>query len=203
MYEMEENNDIDYFTNQNFSEIRFTVKVPMVSGKSIKILMETANQIIFNVFNDSVDVIYGGYIPLYVKLLEYITVSQIESFIIAFLCIFTVMGVLFRSLRVIIIGIIPNIVPILLTLGVMGFSGINLDIATVTIAVIVIGIAVDDTIHFIFSYMRCRNQGENVEEAIRHTLSTSGKAIIITSLMLIAGYSVLVFASIKSVIFAE
>lgn len=201
LYEMDENNDLGYFTDSDFTEIRFTVKVPMVSGKSIKALMERADEAVFSVFQGSVDVIYGGYIPLYVKLLEYITDSQIQSFLIAFLFIFAVMGILFRSLRVIIIGILPNIVPIFITLGVMGFTGINLDIATVTIAVIVIGIAVDDTIHFIFSYMRCRNRGDSVEVAIAHTLSTSGKAIIITSVMLITGYSVLLLASIKSVIF--
>jgi hypothetical protein len=201
LYELDEDNDLEYFIDSNYSELRLTVKIPMVSGKNMKRLMDTADGMIRETYGSSVEIIYGGYIPLYVKLLEYITTSQVESFTIAFVAIFIIMGLLFRSFSVILTGIIPNIVPVLMTLGFMGYAGIKLDIATVTIAVIVIGIAVDDTIHFIFTYRKFLGEGKTVEEAVTGTLKTSGKAIIITSVMLVTGFIVMVFASIKSVIF--
>ena len=201
LYELDEDNDLTYLTDDAFSELRLTVKIPMVSGKAMAALLTKAEKAIYSTYGDSITVTFGGYVPLYVKLLEYITTSQIKSFLLAFVCIFAVMAILFKTPAVVAIGIIPNMVPILLTLGFMGCAGIYLDIATVTISVIVIGIAVDDTIHFIFCYNTKRKAGASARDAVAYTLRISGKAIIITSVMLIVGYSVLLFASIKSVIF--
>ncbi|MCP4131578.1 MAG: MMPL family transporter [bacterium] len=201
LYDMDEDNDLSFFVEEEYEEARFTVRIPMVSSKTMKGLIAEAETEIRTIFKDDVDIKFGGYVPLYVKMMEYIIESQISSFLIAFVIIFALMALLFRSYSVLLIGIVPNLMPIFMTLGFMGLTGVNLDIATVTIAAIAIGISVDDTIHFIFMYKKKKGEGCTTSEAVEHTIGTTGKAIIITSMLLIFGYSALLFASIKSVIF--
>ncbi|KPA14014.1 RND transporter [Candidatus Magnetomorum sp. HK-1] len=201
LYEMDKDNDISYFVDTMYKETRLTIRIPMESSKEMEQKINLVKSKIKALFHDTVSITFGGYIPLYVKMMDYIMQSQVRSFLIAFGVIFLIIGCLFRSFTVILIGIVPNILPIALTLGFMGFCGINLDIATVTIAAIAIGISVDDSIHFIFMYKMQRNRGKTIREAIDITLKTSGKAIITTSMLLIAGYLIMVFASVKSVIF--
>ena len=201
LYEMDKDNDISYFVDSMYKETRLTVRIPMESSKEMEKKLELVKSKIKALFQDTVKIIFGGYLPLYVEMMDYIMQSQVRSFLIAFCVIFLIIGCLFRSFTVILIGIVPNVLPIILTLGFMGFCGINLDIATVTIAAIAIGISVDDSIHFIFMYKAQRKNGKSISQAIDITLKTSGKAIITTSLLLIAGYLIMIFASVKSVIF--
>ncbi|MBF0395944.1 MAG: MMPL family transporter, partial [Desulfobacterales bacterium] len=201
LYELDKENDLSYFVNDNYTEARLTVRIPNISSKVMNTIQERVRTRIEDTFKGDVDIIFGGYIPLYIKMMDYIIQSQISSFALSFIFIFITMGILFRSLTVVFIGIVPNILPIFLTLGFMGAVGINLDIATVTIAAIVMGISVDDTTHFIFMYQEERNKGRSIPKSVEHTLLTSGKAIITTALLLIIGYMVMVFANVKSVIF--
>jgi hypothetical protein len=201
LYEMSEDNDLNVFVADDYSEVRVTTRIPMVSSRNMQNIMKESDKIINTVFKGSAEVIYGGYIPLYVKMMDYVTRSQITSFLIAISFIFIIIGILFKSFSSVLIGLAPNVLPIFLTLGFMGWVGINLDIATVTIAAIAIGISVDDTIHFLFVYNKKRSEGDTISQAIEHTLTTSGKAIITTSFLLVLGYSVFAFAGIKSIIY--
>jgi predicted RND superfamily exporter protein len=173
----------------------------MASSQTLASILGRLRGEIEVVFGDTTRAVPGGYVPLYVKMMDYIVESQVLSFLLAFVVIFLVMALLFRSLSVIVVGIVPNLLPIFLTLGLMGWLSIPLDIATVTVAAIAMGISVDDSIHFIFMFRRRRQEGRSVDEAIEQTLLTSGRAIIITSLLLILGYLVFALANVKSIIF--
>jgi hypothetical protein len=107
-----------------------------------------------------------------------------------------IIGFLFRSFRMAIIGIIPNVLPLLVVGGLMGFFGINIKISTSILFILSFGIAVDDTIHFMSSFRFDRRLYPNdIVAALRHTYTSTGKAIIVTSLILSAGFSTLVFSS--------
>ncbi|MBF0224136.1 MAG: MMPL family transporter [Desulfobacterales bacterium] len=201
LYEMDKDNDLSYFVTLDYSELRLTVKSPSVSARKVKEITDSIILKANNIFQGSADVILGGYMPLYERLIDYLMKSQIESFLLAFIFIFITMGILFRSFKIILMGIIPNMAPIIFTLGFMGWAKINLDIATVTIAAIAIGIAVDDTIHFIFMYQKARSNNLSIRDSIEETLKISGKAMITTSVLLMIGYLVLTLASIKVVIY--
>ncbi len=139
--------------------------------------------------------------PLYVRLLDYITTSQVTSFATALLYIFVVIGLLFRRASALFLGIAPNVVPIVFTLGFMGLFGIRLDIATVTIASITLGIAVDDTIHELFRFYQFLDTGLSPRDAIRRCLDMEGTAVICASIILCLGFAILGLASIKSVVY--
>lgn len=114
--------------------------------------------------------------------------TQIRSFALAFAIVGLVIAVAFRSLTVLLISFLPNILPIVLTLGAMGLLQIPLNTATVTVAGIALGLIVDDTIHFLHRYNDARTRGESPTEAVRDTLYTIGRPVVVTSLAVAVGF---------------
>lgn len=116
------------------------------------------------------------------------------SLFLAVFVIFLLMTVVFRSLKIGVISLLPNSLPLLITFGYMGFAGIPLNTTTIIIFAISLGIAVDDAIHFFARFVEERDRTENLEEAILQTYYGAGRAILLTSLLLVIGLSVLTFS---------
>lgn len=202
IYESDPDNDLVYMVDKKYSEARLTIRIPMVSAANMKKVEEKVGAILAKNFEQSnTEVQFGGYVPLYIRLLEYITWSQAVSFGTALVYIFIVIGLLFMRFSALLWGLGPNVIPVIMTLGFMGIFDIRLDIATVTIASITLGIAVDDTIHELFHYYIYLGRGMKPIEAISECLADEGPAVIVTSLILCLGFSVLGLASIKSVMY--
>lgn len=120
-----------------------------------------------------------------------------NSLIIASIIIFFIMTILFRSFKIGIISMIPNLIPILLTLGFMGILGIKLNFVTSAFAGVSLGLAVDDTIHFLARYKKeMRKDGDHVKAMFR-TFEVTGKAIIFTSIIFAAGFCIFLFSGFK------
>jgi predicted RND superfamily exporter protein len=122
--------------------------------------------------------------------MDYIVSSQLQGFAIAFVAIAVMMVFIFRSLKTGLISMIPNVAPVVLTLGVMGFAGILLDYNKVMIAAVAIGIAVDDTVHLVsryrYEFLRCGDYAEALVAAMQDV----GRALFITSVALVCGFLV-------------
>lgn len=146
-----------------------------------------------------VELISGGYMPLYAKLVEHLVWSQVTSIAITTAVVFCLIALLFRSLRYALLSFLPNVLPVALTLGLMGYLGIRLDMATVMVAAIALGVAVDDTIHFLYKFRACHAEGGSVEGALHDTITSTGRAILSTSLIVILGFMALSLASIRTV----
>lgn len=123
-----------------------------------------------------------------------LTVGQVKSLSISLVLIFGVMVALFLSAKVGLIAVIPNLFPILLNFGIMGLFGIPLSVATSLIASVAIGLAVDDTIHYLVRYNREFKKDLDKDRAMRDTLMAVGRPIIFTSLTIGFGFSVLLFS---------
>ncbi len=149
----------------------------------------------------SVTLTPAGYLPLYVRMMDFIVRSQVTSFGLAFVVVFALIALLFRSVRLAALAIPANLLPVLVTLGAMGLLGVRLDVATVTIAAVVLGLVVDDTVQFLY---RLRHElgvhGEDVDAGVRAAVGTVGRSLAITTVVLVLGFSVLGLAQIKSVI---
>jgi len=141
----------------------------------------------------------NGYLPLYVRMMDRIVSSQIWGFAFAFAAVMGALLFLLRSLRLALIAVPVNLLPIGVVLGFMGLIGIPLDVATVTIAAIVLGIAVDDSIFFLDAFGRARRRGLNEPEAIRSAAEDAGSSMVLTTIVLALGFLVCAFADIKSV----
>jgi len=134
---------------------------------------------------------------LALKMNRYLIKSLLNSFIIAFIVIFISMNILFRSLKLSLVSIIPNVIPLLFAGAVMGFFGIELRPATAMTFSIALGIAVDDTIHFLSRFRSEFILSKSHEKATTTTILTTGRAIIGTSITLGMGFLVLLFSNFK------
>ncbi|MBK6783455.1 MAG: MMPL family transporter [Saprospiraceae bacterium] len=104
------------------------------------------------------------------------------------------MGLMLKSLRMLIIALIPNLIPLLVAGGILGFFNIDLEAGISIVFAIIFGIAVDDTFHFLAKYNLLLRDGLDKETAIYQTIKETGKAIIFTSLVLCLGFMVMVFS---------
>lgn len=143
---------------------------------------------------------FTGLSSLYNTMDTNLKVSQVRSFGTAFVLIFVMMLFVCKSPLLTAISMVPNLFPIVATLGLMGWFGIPLDTSTIMIASVTIGIAVDDTIHFITWFRRNRGEGLCTREALVKTFSDTGKPIVMTSVVLCTAYLVLMTGSVKPII---
>ncbi|MBS3755035.1 MAG: MMPL family transporter [Desulfobacterales bacterium] len=137
-----------------------------------------------------------GLSSLYLSMDRNLQQGQQRSFLTAFTIIFLVMLFVCRNFWLAVFAMVPNLFPIVMTLGLMGWLGIPLDVATIMIASVTIGIAVDDSIHFITWIRRNIALQPDSETAMVQTFADVGKPIVITTLILFAGFFVMILGGI-------
>jgi len=179
-------------------QLRVTFGVPMQSaagiGQAVRAVKDAA------ALPSGVSVEATGYLPLYVRIMTLVVESQLWSFGLALLVILGAIGTLFRSGRAALLAFVPNVLPVVLTLGVMGAVGIPLDVATVTIAAILLGLIVDDSVHLLHRYAAGRQQGLAPTTAIREAAREGGPLLVTTTCVIAGGVLVLTLAQVKSVV---
>jgi predicted RND superfamily exporter protein len=139
-----------------------------------------------------------GTTSLSVRLSELILETQITSFSGALVTIFAILALLVGSVRLALLGMIPNLLPIVAILGLMGGWGIRLDVGTAMVASILIGISVDDTVYFLVHYRDARRAGLDLSDSIKYTFAFSGKAAIFASVILAGGFTLLTFSRFQT-----
>ena len=131
---------------------------------------------------------------LWLKFVEYITASQIQGGLLALTVVSLMMIVVFRSVKIGLISMLPNISPVILVVGMMGWLGIYLDYYRLLITPVAIGIAVDDTIHLMTRYHHEFTKSRNYEKALYDSMNGVGRALFTTSAILVAGFMVNIFS---------
>lgn len=136
-----------------------------------------------------------GMAVLYNNMLQSLFSSQIKTLGVVFLAIMAMFMILFRSLKVALIAIFPNLLAAGTVLGLMGWMGISLDMMTITIAAITVGIAVDNTIHYIYRFKQEFARDGRYLDAMHRSHRTIGRAMFYTSLTIIVGFSILALSN--------
>jgi predicted RND superfamily exporter protein len=126
--------------------------------------------------------------------------GQKRSFLAAFAVITLIMMIVLRSPGLGLVSMLPNVFPVLISLGLMGLAGIYMDMGMMTFAAIIIGVAVDDTIHFFVRYRREFERTGRYEAALRETLATVGRPITFTTLTLTLGFAVLTLSDMRGLV---
>lgn len=144
---------------------------------------------------------FTGMLVLYNNMLQSLFVSQILTLGMVFLAITAMLIVLFQSLKLALIGIIPNLLAALLVLGGMGWAGVPLDMMTITIAAISIGIGVDNTIHYVHRFKREFVSDSNYVATMYRCHGSIGRAMYYTSITIIFGFSILALSNFKPSIY--
>jgi predicted RND superfamily exporter protein len=140
-----------------------------------------------------------GIVPLINQAQNSLIQTQIKSLSLAMGVVLAVMGFALRSIRALLAAILPNLLPILTIFAFMVCFGIVLDSATVMIAGIAIGIAVDDTIHFLSQYRLKRPVCSTTQEAVKQTFASIGRAVTLTSITAVFGFLILLLAPFKPI----
>ena len=137
----------------------------------------------------------SGVLILFNNLLQSLFKSQILTLGVVILGIFTMFFILFRNITLSVIGVVPNFIAAFFILGIIGLMGIPLDMMTITIAAITIGIAVDNSIHYIYRFKEEYKKINDYNETLDRCHSTVGIAILNTSITIVFGFSILVFSN--------
>ena len=137
----------------------------------------------------------GGVLILFNNLLQSLFKSQILTLGLVMLGIFLMFLILFRNIKISLIGVVPNFIAAFAILGLIGLLNIPLDMMTITIAAITIGIAVDNSIHYIYRFIEEYKKNNNYNEVINTCHSTVGIAILNTSITIVFGFSILILSN--------
>ena len=145
--------------------------------------------------NDIIDCRITGTAFLIDKNMSYLSESMVKGLALSILIVALIIGIIYRSVSIMIISLVPNVFPLIVMGGIMGFLGIELKTSTAIIFTIGFGIAVDDTIHFLGKFKYELLKGKGKLYALKRTYLTTGKAMILTTLILCAGFVLLVMSS--------
>ncbi len=139
--------------------------------------------------------VIGGYGYVRTELADRVLFGTFTSLGIALVLIFALTSMIFKSLKAGLLGIIPLSISVLILFGLMGITGIRLDVATALLSSVMIGVGIDYTIHFLWRYREERLHGHPARDAVYTTLHTTGRGIIFNALSVIVGFLVLIISS--------
>jgi len=187
LFENSGSDDLEDVVDSQFSKARITIKLPWTDAiKAVDVLgyVKGEAKAIFSEDN----VTTTGMIPLLINTFSNAVHSSVKSYFIAAIAISFMMMLILGSVRLGLISMIPNLAPIIMGLLVMYIGGMPLDMFTLLIGSIAIGLAVDDTIHFMHNFKRYYLETGDSAKAIEQTFFTTGKAMVITTLVLALGF---------------
>jgi predicted RND superfamily exporter protein len=150
-------------------------------------------------FENRAVVTITGLLQLFVHTVKAATMSMAQGYITAAILITIMMILLVGGLRMGLISMIPNLAPVIFIMGLMYWLDLPLDTYTMMIGTISLGLAVDDTVHFLNGFRRYYSEGQTAKEAVRSTLRTSGRAMLITTVVLALGFFMFTFASMLNI----
>jgi predicted RND superfamily exporter protein len=192
--------DFDPYVNREYSKANILIRSNMVGSAEVARLIEKINIYAREHFPPWVTVKPTGTMLLLNKAADEVSLGQIKGLSMVTTVIFGVMALLFLSFKIGLLSMLPNIFPIVILFGIMGWTGVTLNFSTSIIAGIVIGIAVDDTIHYLTRFNREVKDTRNEEKAMFNTLASTGKPIIFTSLALFFGFIIVSLSNFKPII---
>lgn len=194
----EENQDFSRsFVDSTGQIIRVSLKIADIgSNRMDSLVNEVIKPEIDTLFNGSkLDVNLTGTTLMFIKGNQFLIKNLLTSMVIAFVIIAFIMAILFRNVRMIVISLIPNMIPLLITAGIMGHFGIPLKPSTALIFSIAFGISIDDSIHFLAKYRQELFANKfNVSEAVSRSLRETGSSMIYTSIILFFGFIIFILS---------
>jgi predicted RND superfamily exporter protein len=181
------------------STLRISAKTPWVSHRSARRALESIRNYIRSEFPSNWSVALSGAFAINFDWVNDVQSTQLRSFPTAFLLVFAMVAIFLRSIRLAIGAMIPTLLPVVVTLGAMGWMGMGLDVGRAMIAAVLIGIAVDDSVHLLSQYQRRRVGGDDPGEAIRGAILHTGRAVVTTSLALSLGFLTLMASAWQTI----
>ena len=199
LFENSGSDDLEDFVDSRFSKARITVKLPYLDAMDYTTMLEEINKKIDEEFKGVAQVTVTGVSNLLARIIEAAITSSAVSYVLALTLITIMMLILIGNIKIGLISMIPNISPILMMTTIMVIFDMPLDMFTMLIGAIAIGLAVDDTVHFMHNFRRYELIHNDIDKAVRLTLLTTGRAMIVTTIVLSFGFFVFMGASMSNI----
>ena len=194
---------LDPYLNEELGQVRFTMRV-MDSNPDLnraEFIEKVRNHLINNLGVEEDKMRFTSMLVLYNNMLQSLFQSQIATLGVVFVGVMLMFWLLFQSLSIALVAILPNLFAASFVLGMMGWIGIPLDMMTITIAAISVGIAVDNTIHYIYRFRIEFPKDRNYEAAMFRSHRSIGRAMYYTSVTIIVGFSILGFSNFNPTVY--
>ncbi len=183
------------FIDSNKQILRISVNMADVGSIQLPVLLSNLQQRADALFDTAhYQIVYTGTTVTFLEGSSFIIAGLKQSIVWAFLLIAACMLYLFRSFRILFCSLLPNVIPLVITAGVMGWAGVPLKPSTVLVFSIALGIAIDITIRFLVNYKQDKQEGDDVQTTVVKTIHSTGISIVYTSLVLIAGFVIFCFS---------
>ena len=198
LYELGGGENLDKYINRDHTKARISLSIPWLDAIIYSKMLKEYEQSLKSIFEGKASIALTGLSVIFMRTFDTIIRSMAESYMIAGVIITILMIMLIGNLRIGLCSMAPNFIPIVLGLGFMKIVDIPLDYSTIMVGGIAIGLAVDDTVHFMHNFIRYYKKTEDAHIAVRETLMTSGRAMLFTTILLGANFFILVLADLES-----
>jgi predicted RND superfamily exporter protein len=175
-----------------------TIRTPWVDAMLYLPFLSQLRSELSDVLGDAATFEFTGSTVIFTEIFEGVITSLARSYVFAFAVIAPILILLIGDLRRGMLAVIPNLIPVYLVLSLMGWLDIPIDVSTLLIGGVVLGLAVDDTIHFMHKFDRYYAESGDAEYAVRQTLATTGSALLFTTLVLALGFSVYISSYLEN-----
>jgi predicted RND superfamily exporter protein len=186
---------VSSFMDSNRHEARISVSMQDVGSAQLPFILDSIQTKANNIFDSSkYNVQLTGTSVTFLEGTRFIINGLKESILWAFLLIALCMLYLFKSFRILLCSLIPNLVPLIITAGIMGWVGVAIKPSTVLVFSVALGIAIDITIRFLVNYKQELKNATDTKQNVIKTIHSTGLSIIYTSIVLIAGFIIFCFS---------
>jgi predicted RND superfamily exporter protein len=189
---------LDGYINSDFSKARMIVKVPYIDSIEYAAIEGDIKKNLDDIFGKTANVKLTGLSIMLSGVMVKAIHSSAISYLLALFVISIMMVIMIGNLKIGLISMIPNILPILSLSAVMFLFNMPLDMFTLLIGAIALGLAVDDTVHFMHNFRRYQERGLSIDKSVRYTLLGTGRAIVVTSIVLSMGFLVLLMGEMNN-----
>ena len=185
-----------YIDNQ-MQSTRISVQMANVTTPEIDAISKSLGPKIDRIFpKEKYDVVMTGSAMVTLQGTNYLIVNLSHSLLLAFIVIALLMAITFRKFKMVVISLIPNLIPLLFTAGVMGFCNIPLKMSTILVFSIALGISVDNTIHYLARYrLQMKNNKSDIKKSVMAAILETGPSMIYSASVLICGFLIFAFSS--------
>lgn len=181
--------------NEDGTKARVTSRIFDIGADSVKYRVDKVQEWAkSNIDSNVIKIQQTGTALIIDKNAQYVREDLMEGLGLAVLVVSLLMAFLYRNVKMLLISLVPNLFPLLMAGALLGFLQIELEAGISIVFAVIFGIAVDDTIHFLSKYKLALNKGKNTEEALQITFRESGKAIVLTTVILFFGFLIMLFS---------
>jgi predicted RND superfamily exporter protein len=199
LFENSSSDDLPYFVDSEYTKARFTVRVPWLEASLYSSFIGDVEKLFQDTLGPDYQVTVTGIMALIARTSTAVMQSLAASYINSMILIPIMMMMLLASIRMGLVSMIPNVLPIVMVLGIMGYLNIPLDTFSMMAGSIALGLIVDDSVHFFHNFSRFYSKHQNSRKAIELTIEETGRPIVNASIILAAAFGTYMLASMNNV----